>query len=444
MSSAARILIIGEQKDKENDLSTALHTKGFETYTGSITESAAEVSGKRRPDIVVLNMDSDEAQSNPKAFLALARTLKHSSLSSRMRVLMVGTNATDNLEGVEKNLDDLLLGPIKTLQVCHRINSLIRLNTMHEELVRRLNTSAKYGVDAPPPILVPQTIDDAKILFMGDAKGYASIENALYKTTTLIGALTFNTAIDYLNRSSFDTILIDAGDKPENYMEFARDIRRNSQFFNLPILMLVNKDVLEDPTTAYDNGITDIIEKPVSQQELKLRAMSLIREHRFRTSLRQIYKTSKHFATNDALTGLYTRGFMYEHLSDMIQDIQKSSQTFSLAAIRIKNMKQINEVLGYASGDRLIRQIGELISLLVRGEDLACRYSSRRFVIILPDTSAKMTTNALKRIIGVVHHTEFAIQGYNHPVSVALDTGITGYQDGDTPDSIIERTWRTL
>lgn len=443
MASSARVLIIGAQSQAHDPLATALHTKGYETYTGSITESVTEVSGSKRPDIVVLNMESDEAQANPKAFLALARTLKHSSLSSRMRVLMIGSNRNLDLNGAEKNLDDLLLGPVKADQVCHRITSLVRLNTMHEELVRRLNTSAKYGVDAPQPIVPPDSLENAKILFMGNAQGYAEIENALYKSSTLTAALTFNTAIDYLNRIAFDCVVIDAREKPGQYLEFTQDLRRNSAFFNLPVLMLIETGAMTQPTQAYSHGVTDIIEKPVGQNELNLRTMSLVRENKFRNSLRQIYKEAKHFATNDALTGLYTRGFMLEHLSDMIRDVKKTTQTFSVAAIRIKNMKQINDVLGYASGDRLIRQIGELTGILLRGEDLACRYSSRRFIVILPDTSAKMATHALRRITGVVHNTEFAIQGYNHPVSVALDTGITGYLDNDTPETLLERAWRT-
>ncbi|MGH1353432.1 MAG: diguanylate cyclase domain-containing protein [Methyloligellaceae bacterium] len=441
MQGAARVLIVGKDTKSDEDLVKALHTSGFETYAGSIEQSASEVSGQRRPDIVILNMDSPEAQQNPKAFVAMARTLKESALSSRMRVLMVGGSHQMSLEGVDKDIDDLLLGPIKTVQICHRVQSLIRLNTMHEELVRRLNTSAKYGVDAPPPVHPPTKLDNASILFMGNAQGYGAIENALYKRVTLISALTFTTAMDYLNRSSFDTILIDVGSEPENYLDFIRDLRRNSRFYNLPILMLTDPGCLGDPAIAYEAGVTDFIEKPVSQDELQVRTTSLVREQRFRTSLRQIYSEARHFATNDALTGLYSRGFMLEHLANVISDAKRTSQTFTVAAIEIRNMREINEILGYASGDRLIRQVGELIGLLVRGEDLATRYTGHGFIIILPDTVSDYAVQAIKRISGVVNHTEFAIQGHNHPVSVSLNTGITGFDIKDTPEDIIDRAW---
>ena len=441
MQGAARVLIVGDQTTE--GLQKTLHTFGFETYSGSIHESAAEVSGQRRPDIVILNMESDEARTNPRAFLALARTLKESALSSRMRVLMVGGDGNLPLEGIEADIDDLLLGPIKIHQVCHRVQSLVRLNTMHEELVRRLNTSAKYGVDAPPPVLPPRKLENANILFMGNAEGYSSIENALYKRATLIGALTFSTAADYINRMDFDTILIDVGSQPEQYLEFTRDLRRNSKFFNLPVLMLFDEGSIGDPSIAYEAGVTDVIEKPLCQDELQIRIVSLIREERFRRSLRQIYHEAKHFATNDALTGLYSRGFLFEHLSNLIADAKRTSQTFAVGAFEIRNMQQINEIIGYASGDRLIRQVGEVIGMIVRGEDLAIRYAGHKFMVVLPDTPASQGTLALKRVSGVIHHTEFAIQGHNHPVTVVLNTGLTGYKQDDTPESIIDRVWRT-
>ncbi len=441
MQGAARVLLVGEGAGKKEELVSALHTSGFETYAGNITESAAEVTGERRPDVVILNMESTEAKENPEAFIHLARRLKESALSSRMRVLMVGGSHEMSLEGVDKDIDDLLLGPIKTVQICHRVQSLIRLNTMHEELVRRLNTSAKYGVDAPPPVLPPTQLDNANILFMGNAQGYGIIENALYKKATLISALTFTTAMDYLNRSEFDTILIDVGDQPAQYLDFTRDLRRNSRFYNLPVLMLTDPGCLVDPTIAYEAGVTDFMEKPVSQDELQVRTTALVKEQRFRTSLRQIYRESRHFATNDSLTGLYSRGFLLEHLANVLEDAKRTSQTFAIAAIEITNMREINEILGYASGDRLIRQVGELVGLLVRGEDLASRFSGHGFMVILPDTKADDAAQAIRRITGVVHHTEFAIQGHHHPISVSLDTGIIGYKKGETAENIIDRAW---
>lgn len=441
MTGAARVLIVGDSKTAQDDIAGALHEKGFESYTGDITQSAAELTGRRRPDIVVLNMESSEAQHNPRAFLALAQTLKDSTLASRMRIMLVGGDRELSLNGEASAIDDLLLGPVQSAQICHRIKSLVRLNTMHEELIRRLNTSAKYGVDAPEPVTPPGNIENAKVLFLGDAASFGLAENAISKKATVVGALTFTTAMDYLARDRFDMILLDAGGNPSACLGFVEELRRNSRMFNMPVLMIAEDGALDSLKQAYESGVTDILIKPVAPPELEMRTFTLIRELRFRDSLRHVYAAAKHFATNDALTGLYNRGFLLEHLAQIIADTDRTSQTFSLASFSIKNIEEINALMGYAGGDRVIRQIGEVIGYLVRGEDLATRYSGHKFVIVLPDTPPEAATNAVNRIANVIRFTEFAIDGHYAPVEVSLNTGIAGYEFGDTPARLIERTW---
>lgn len=441
MQGPARVLIVGREDGSEKNLINALRGCGFESAIGDLAQAARELSGHRLPDIVILNMRSPEARENPRAFLALAETLKQSTLSSRMRVMLIAEQSDLALEGAAKHIDDLLIGDMNTAQVCNRIRSLIRLNTMHEELVRRLGTSAKYGLDAPPPITPPGNIDDATILVVGDAADFATIENTLATSATLIGALTLATALDYLTRRSFDAVVVNADEDAEPYLEFVRDLRRNSRFYNMPVVLLAEPAALEEADGLYEAGVTDAIAKPFSDREIRMRVDTLVRETRFRDSLKGIYNDAKHFATCDSLTGLYNRGFLLEHLAAVINDTVRTSQSVSLAGISIANMPQLNSMLGYAGGDRVIRQVGELVALLIRGEDLACRYSGTKFAILLPDTSVDNAVRALGRISGVIANTEFAVEEHFHPISVALNTGIASYQDGDNPENLIARSW---
>lgn len=441
MQGAARILIVGNADQPDQDMTQAINSSGFETYTGNVSEGAAELTGSRRPDVIILNLNSSEGKKNPNAFFQFARLLKQSDYSSRMRIMMVGEGEHIQDQDVPEEVDDLLLGPTKPNQICHRLKSLVRLNTMHEELVRRLNTSSKYGVDAPASIIPPREIENVKVLFLGESTGFLHIETALSKHATIVGALSETTALDYLARMKFDSILIDTGSNIEPYLEFTRTLRLNSKFYNLPVLMLSKPDTMDTTQMAYDAGATDILLKPASLEEIRVRTIALIREQRFRASLRHIYTQAKHYATNDALTGLYARGFMFEHLTNLISDTKTTSQTFSIAAIDIANIESVNSQLGHAAGDRLIRQVGEVIGLLVRGEDLASRYSGKKFIVILPDTHADYATNALDRIRGVIHHTEFAIPDHLEPVKVQLRCNVVGYEDGDTAESLVNRAW---
>ena len=440
MQGPARVLIVGKDASKDKKLVKAIKGGGFECTMGDIAQSAAELCGSRRPDVVVLNMQSAPARKAPETFLALAKTLKESALSSHMRVMLVGADKSLELNGATADIDDLLIGAVDPRQICHRLRSLVRLNTMHEELVRRLNTSAKYGLDAPASVAPPMHVENATILVLGDPAQFAMIEHSLAKQTTLVGALSEATAQDYLSRRDFDAVLINTSASLESYIPFVKDIRRQSRLYNLPILVLAPAEELARTDQLYETGITDALAKPYSCDELKIRVNLLVRELRFRNTLKQIYKQAKHLATSDALTGLYSRGFLLEHVSSMVADARRTSQSFSLAGLSIGNISEINSELGYAAGDRIIRQIGEVISLLIRGEDLAARYSGATFMIVLPDTPVEQAQHAVKRITSVVALTEFAVEAHYAPVSVRLNTTMGGFRQGDTAESLIDRS----
>jgi two-component system cell cycle response regulator len=204
--------------------------------------------------------------------------------------------------------------------------------------------------------------------------------------------------------------------------------------------MLADRGELAACENIYEAGVTDSIAKPYSCDELKLRMNLLVRESRFRESLKKIYSQAKHYATSDALTGLYSRGFLLEHVSTMVTDANRTSQSFSLAKLSIGNIEAINSELGYAAGDRIIRQVGEVIGLLIRGEDLAARYSGAKFIVALPDTPVEQAKYAIQRINGVIAHTEFVVDGHYAPVKVTLNTTLSGFQQGDTAESLVERT----
>lgn len=440
MQGPARVLIVGEDGGGDA-LAEALSACGFESTAANLTQAAAEVSGSRRPDVVILNACASEASASIDSYLAFAQTLKQSALSSRMRIMLVGLHRDSDLSGLGNIIDDLLIGDLNSVQICHRTRSLIRLNTMHEELVRRLGTSAKYGLDAPPPIAPPISIENATVLVLGDATDFGTIESALAARSTLIGALSANTAFDYLKRRDFDAVIVNAGADVAAYLDFVRDVRRNSRLYNLPLVMLVDPGALDDAEYLYSAGISDAVTKPYSPQELQLRVDTLVRESRFRDSLRSIYDEAKHYATSDALTGLYNRGFLLEHLASVIADAGRTSQSVSLAAVTVANMAEINSMLGYARGDRVLRQVGETIGMLIRGEDLACRFSGCKFTILLPDTPVERAGVAVNRINGVISNTGFAVENHYHPISVSLVTGVAGLEKDDTAESLVARCW---
>ena len=144
--------------------------------------------------------------------------------------------------------------------------------------------------------------------------------------------------------------------------------------------------------------------------------------------------------TSDSLTGLYSRGFLFEHLTTMIDEVGENSDAFSLATFEIRDMAGLNEAYGYATGDRMIRQVGDIMGLLLRGEDLTARYSGARFAAILPDTTPQEAEAAISRILAVIRFTEFSVPEISGPIQVDITSGVAGFQPGDDAKSLVSRS----
>jgi len=444
MPNTARVLIVGENAARTpSNLSQTLQSHGFISDNVDLATGIVDSNTSTRPDVVVFDLLQADASRQINQFLEFARRLKRESALAHLPIVAIGDDdsCTDSVidDIRHAQVDEVIVGPVNEHQICGRLNALVRLNTMHEELVRRLTTSAKYGVDAPAVTAPPRELIDATVLVVGATEAFPIIENTLSRHATLIGALTPETALDYLTRRDFDTVILDLGFDPQPYLDLCRQVRRNSRLFNIPIVLLAKQELMEDPQLASCEGVTDIIAKPIRTLELETRIISLISELRFRNSLRSIYQQARHMATSDGLTGLFSRGFLLEHLRIIITQTQERARQFSVAFLEISNIEQINQKFGYVVGDRIIRQVGEMMGLLVRGEDLTARYNNARYCIILPDTSVEAARVAVKRISGVVNCTELTAPDIDGPIKVDLICSVSEYQDDAGPQEMIDR-----
>ncbi len=92
-------------------------------------------------------------------------------------------------------------------------------------------------------------------------------------------------------------------------------------------------------------------------------------------------------ATRDALTGLGNRRGLDIDLPRLIQTCQAVGSDACLLMMDIDHFKPLNDTLGHAAGDQLLREIGQLIRSNLRGNDNAYRAGGDEFVILMQASS---------------------------------------------------------
>jgi diguanylate cyclase (GGDEF)-like protein/PAS domain S-box-containing protein len=96
-------------------------------------------------------------------------------------------------------------------------------------------------------------------------------------------------------------------------------------------------------------------------------------------------------ARHDSLTGLPNRSYFMQLLESALTDASDRSGSLAVLFIDLDRFKQINDILGHAMGDRLLKEVGQRLKRLLTEDDLAGRMGGDEFTIVLtrqPDEQA--------------------------------------------------------
>lgn len=144
-----------------------------------------------------------------------------------------------------------------------------------------------------------------------------------------------------------------------------------------------------------------------------------------------------HLAQHDFLTGLPNRMLLTERLSQAIGRAHRRKGQVGLLFIDLDFFKHINDSLGHAVGDELLKSVAQRLVGCVRATDTVCRQGGDEFVILLSEIErsqdAALTAEKLLQAIAEPHMVD------THELHVGLSIGIAVYPgDGDTAETLMQ------
>lgn len=158
-----------------------------------------------------------------------------------------------------------------------------------------------------------------------------------------------------------------------------------------------------------------------------------------RESLSAALEEVQRLATRDELTGLANRRHMQERLEHEQQRFMRTRHAFSIALIDIDHFKEINDRLGHAGGDEVLKAFASTATQTLRSCDLLARWGGEEFLVLLPNTSGEQAQATLQRVLDRVRCLP---QNSGSPLS--FSAGVAEYRADEPVADAVSRADREM
>src|SRR4051812_29493129 len=204
-----------------------------------------------------------------------------------------------------------------------------------------------------------------------------------------------------------------------------------------PIAALLPAQLLD----AVPAGQTAVVECALAEREFEVQLTNLLEDERVRgivlngrdvSERRAFERQLEHQAFHDPVTGLANRALFGERVRHAVARARREESALAVVFIDLDDFKTINDGLGHAAGDAVLRTVAERLATSVRASDTAARFGGDEFAVLLEDLSgAQEAADGAERLLAALGEP-LTIDGKE--IAVRASLGISVAEGGDAEE----------
>jgi diguanylate cyclase (GGDEF)-like protein/PAS domain S-box-containing protein len=191
------------------------------------------------------------------------------------------------------------------------------------------------------------------------------------------------------------------------------------------------KTVRKDGSTAY----AELYVSPIKDERGKVTGFrSLARDVSERV---EFHNKLAEAAMHDALTGLANRSLLYDRFKIAQGQAERNNRKMALLELDLDRFKTVNDTLGHAAGDELLKSTAMRLNAVVRKSDTVARVGGEEFVVLIPEIARTGDAVATAKKIVAAFDRPFYIDGQELRITTSI--GISIYpENGVTVDNLLK------
>jgi len=436
-----RVLIVDDVADNRVALSCRLVKDGFEIVEADSGAEALRLVQEQAFDVMLLDVMLPDMSGTE-----VLRRIRDKFSASLLPVIMVtpDSQAEDVIEAMKVGANDYVTMPFDFSIALARVNNQVARRRAELEL-RNVNAMTKSDVRALPAarlLIVDDIADNRAVLSRRFAKrGFEIVEADC-------GA----EALRLVQEQTFDVVLLDVMMPDMDGMDVLRRLRKKFSASLLPVIMVTAKAQPEDIVEALKVGANDYVTKPVDLSIVLARVNNQVARRQAEAAIRKanesllnamthleqrvaLEKKIAHLAHHDMLTGLPNRFAFDERLNAARQFARDSGSQLSLLFIDLDGFKNVNDALGHAVGDVLLKEVAARLTGVVGPSDFCSRLGGDEFAVVHVSADVRTTAGSLAQAIISAVDSCNTVGGCQ--VFVGASVGISVLEDGDSDSATL-------
>lgn len=184
-----------------------------------------------------------------------------------------------------------------------------------------------------------------------------------------------------------------------------------------------------------ERATLESLERAVGERTAELRAANALLEAEI-GERKQAEERARHLADHDALTGLPNRRILEDRLTQALALSDRNRKHSAVMFIDLDRFKVVNDSLGHAVGDELLKEVARRLVGQLRLGDTVCRIGGDEFVVVLPEI--KLGEDAAQVAQKIMETLSEPVLLEGREVSVTPSIGISVFpQDGEDAGTLI-------
>jgi diguanylate cyclase (GGDEF)-like protein len=214
-------------------------------------------------------------------------------------------------------------------------------------------------------------------------------------------------------------------------LDLERGVKTEVAYRSMVALPLFKDDVLLGALSLYSTTLREYTNNHIRLLE----TVTLLASDALANAMHHAQTESN--ALTDSLTGFPNARALHLRFEEEVSRARRNNKPFQVVMLDLDDFKKVNDTFGHKIGDRMLREVGNLIQSQLREYDFLARYAGDEFVALLPDLTIQQVDELRARIETIVRGFSLSVRAQTRAsVGISIGASVFG-TDGETLDQLL-------